>query len=125
MRGRGWISRMARRWNTWFGRYLYAGRCGVGVLSALFLRRAVAELRGLGVEMIAAFEQEFVCQGMVEGRPGDPYSLSAFRRAGGFGGALVAALREAGLQPELFLAEFGTGQDRGLGRSGGAAAGGG
>ncbi len=74
-----------------------------------FLRRAVAELRGLGVEMIAAFEQEFVCQGLVEGRPGDPYSLSAFRRAGGFGGALVAALREAGLQPESFLAEFGTG----------------
>ena len=74
-----------------------------------FLRRAVAELRGLGVEMIAAFEQEFVYQG-VEARPGDPYSLSAFRRAGGFGGTLVAALREAGLQPESFLAEFGTAQ---------------
>lgn len=75
-----------------------------------FLRRAVAELRGLGIEMIAAFEQEFVCQGLVEGRPGDPYSLGAFRRAGGFGGTLVAALREVGLQPESFLAEFGTAQ---------------
>lgn len=75
-----------------------------------FLRRAVAEMRGLGVEMIAAFEQEFVYQGVVEGRPGDPYSLSAFRRSGGFGGTLVAALRAAGLEPESFLAEFGPAQ---------------
>lgn len=74
-----------------------------------FLRRAVEVLRGQGVEMIAAFEQELVYQG-VEGRPGDPYSLSAFRRAGGFGGTLVAALRAAGLEPESFLAEFGAAQ---------------
>ncbi len=74
-----------------------------------FLRRALAALRdeaGLGV--VAAFEQEFVLRG-VSGRAAS-YRLRAFREAGRFGGLLVAALRQAGVTPEGFMAEYGPGQ---------------
>jgi glutamine synthetase len=72
-----------------------------------FLRRAVAALKeASGLELIAAFEQEFVYTG-VEDRPGHAYSLSAFRRQGMFGEALMAALRAAGLAPDSFLTEYG------------------
>jgi glutamine synthetase len=58
------------------------------------------------LDLIAAFEQEFVYTGNEE-RPGDAYSLGAFRRQGSFGESLVAALRAAGLKPDSFLAEYG------------------
>jgi glutamine synthetase len=72
-----------------------------------FLRRALTALdteTGLGV--VAAFEQEFVYTG-VEHRPGATYSLDAWRRQGGFGEHLTAALRCAGLEPDSFLPEYG------------------
>ena len=68
-----------------------------------FLRRALDALReaaGLGIR--AAFEQEFVYSG-VEDRPGAPYALDLFRRQGGFGEALMAAIRQAGATPDSFL----------------------
>jgi glutamine synthetase len=72
-----------------------------------FLRRAVEALEAAsGLNLIAAFEQEFVYTGNEE-RPGDAYSLGAWRRQGGFGESLVAALRAAGLKPDSFLAEYG------------------
>jgi glutamine synthetase len=72
-----------------------------------FLRRAVEALRGAsGLHLIAAFEQEFVYTG-IEDRPGHAYSLGAWRRQGGFGGSLVAALRAAGIKPDTFLPEYG------------------
>jgi len=72
-----------------------------------FLRRAIAALQvASGLELIAAFEQEFVYTG-IEDRPGHPYSLSAFRRQGPFGESLVAALRAAGIKPDSFLTEYG------------------
>ena len=72
-----------------------------------FLRRAIAALdQASGLHLIAAFEQEFVYTG-VEDRPGHAYSLGAWRRQGGFGGSLVAALRAAGLKPDSFLPEYG------------------
>jgi len=72
-----------------------------------FLRRAIVALNeASGLHLIAAFEQEFVYSG-VEDRPGHAYSLGAFRRQGGFGETLVAALRAAGLKPDSFLAEYG------------------
>jgi glutamine synthetase len=72
-----------------------------------FLRRAVAALDAAsGLHLIAAFEQEFVYSG-VEDRPGHAYSLGAWRRQGGFGGSLIAALRAAGLKPDTFLPEYG------------------
>jgi glutamine synthetase len=72
-----------------------------------FLRRAAAALKEAGgLELVAAFEQEFVYTG-IEDRPGHAYSLGAFRRQGVFGESLVAALRAAGLKPDSFLAEYG------------------
>jgi glutamine synthetase len=75
-----------------------------------FLRRAVSALDDTGGwRLIAAFEQEFVYTGN-EDRPGDAYSLGAFRRQGPFGASFVAALREAGVTPDSFLAEYGARQ---------------
>ena len=72
-----------------------------------FLRRAIAALDAAsGFHLIAAFEQEFVYTG-VEARPGHAYSLGAWRRQGGFGESVVAALRAAGLKPDSFLPEYG------------------
>ncbi len=75
-----------------------------------FLRRAVAALEAAaGASLLAAFEQEFAYTG-TEDRPGDAYSLGAFRRQGAFGEMLVAALRAAGAVPDSFLAEYGARQ---------------
>jgi glutamine synthetase len=72
-----------------------------------FLRRAIAALEEVsGLELIAAFEQEFVYTGL-EDRPGHAYSLNAFRRQAPFGESLVAALRAAGVTPDSFLTEYG------------------
>jgi glutamine synthetase len=75
-----------------------------------FLRRAIAALEAAaGLHLVAAFEQEFVYTG-IEDRPAHAYSLDAWRRQGGFGGAFVAALREAGVTPDSFLPEYGNRQ---------------
>lgn len=75
-----------------------------------FLRRAVTALeQASGLHAIAAFEQEFVYSGN-EDRPGDSYSLGAFRRQGSFGESFVAALRAAGVTPDSFLPEYGARQ---------------
>ena len=72
-----------------------------------FLRRALNALQAeFGLSLLAAFEQEMVYTG-VEDRPGSPYSLDALRRQGSFGGALLAAIRGAGIVPDSFLAEYG------------------
>ncbi len=72
-----------------------------------FLRRGLADLEAAaGLHLVAAFEQEFVYTG-VSDRPGDAYALGAFRRAGAFGEAFIAALRAAGVTPDSFLAEYG------------------
>lgn len=72
-----------------------------------FLRRALGALESeakLGI--VAAFEQEFVYTG-VEHREGSTYALDAWRRQGGFGEHLMAAIRSAGLEPDSFLPEYG------------------
>ena len=75
-----------------------------------FLRRALAALNdAAGLQMNAAFEQEFVYSG-VEDMPGAPYSLDAYRRQGIFGEALTAALRLAGVVPDSYLPEYGARQ---------------
>ncbi len=72
-----------------------------------FLRRALAALHAAtGLQLRAAFEQEFVYTG-VEDRPGSPYSLDAFRRQGGFGEAFMSAIRQAGATPDSFMPEYG------------------
>lgn len=72
-----------------------------------FLRRASAALTEVsGLNLLAAFEQEFVYTG-VEDLPGHAYSLSAFRRQGIFGEMLTAAIRATSAKPDTFLAEYG------------------
>lgn len=72
-----------------------------------FLRRALDALATeTGLVLRCAFEQEFVYTGVLD-EPGAPYSLGAFRRQGSFGGALLAAIRAQGIEPDSFLAEYG------------------
>jgi len=71
------------------------------------LRRALERLKAeTGFELLATFEQEFVYSG-VAAHPPQPYELDAFRRQGAFGETLLGALRQAGVIPDSFLAEFG------------------
>src|SRR5262249_56157573 len=58
-----------------------------------FLRRAVEDLRReTELELVAAFEQEFVYTG-VDARPGTTYGYDSYRHQGPFGEAFVSAIR--------------------------------
>jgi len=70
-----------------------------------FLREALAELRGeFGLRVVSSFEHEF--QLLREEPPALPFSLEAQRRAEPFATRVMAALSEAGAEPERFFAEF-------------------
>jgi glutamine synthetase len=70
-----------------------------------FLQRGLAALeKDAGLRLLSAFEQELVYTG-VEGTA-LPYTLDALRRQGRFGETLLAALRQAGITPDSFLAEY-------------------
>ena len=71
-----------------------------------FLKLGLATLAEFGLYLVATFEQELVYTGAEE-RPGSPYTLDALRRQGPFGGMLLAAMRDAGIAPDSFLAEYG------------------
>jgi len=71
------------------------------------LRRAVDRLLAeTGLRLLATFEQEFTYSG-VAAHPPQPYELDGYRRQGIFGEVLLAAMRQAGVIPDSFLAEFG------------------
>jgi glutamine synthetase len=71
------------------------------------LRRALDRLKSeTGYQLLASFEQEFTYSG-VAAHPQQPFELDAYRRQGAFGETLLAALRQAGVIPDSFLAEFG------------------
>jgi glutamine synthetase len=71
------------------------------------LRRALERLqRETGLRLLAAFEQEFTYSG-VPAHPAQPYELDAYRRQGAYGETLLGALREGGVIPDSFLAEYG------------------
>jgi glutamine synthetase len=71
------------------------------------LRRALERLEGeTGLRLLASFEQEFIYTG-VGAYPPQPYELDAYRRQGVFGEALLAAMRQVGVIPDSFLAEYG------------------
>ena len=71
------------------------------------LRRAIERLEAeTGLQLLASFEQELTYSG-VPAHPREPYQLSAYRRQGVFGEALLAALRQVGVIPDSFLSEFG------------------
>ncbi|GAA5160931.1 MULTISPECIES: glutamine synthetase family protein [Amycolatopsis] len=70
-----------------------------------FLKRALADLReATGIEVIAAFEHEFVLDGLPESAP---FSLRRYRDAEPFGADLLRTLTECGLEPETWLPEYG------------------
>lgn len=72
-----------------------------------FLRRGLDALAAeFGLTLLSTFEQEMVYTGVAD-VPGAPYTLGALRRQGAFGGALLAAMRAAGIEPDSFLAEYG------------------
>lgn len=71
------------------------------------LRRALADLESeTGWRLYATFEQEFTYAG-VPAAPWRPYELDGLRRVGTFATDLLARLREAGVTPDAFLAEYG------------------
>jgi glutamine synthetase len=72
-----------------------------------FLRRGLAALEHeAGLTLTAAFEQEFVYTGVAD-RPSSTYGLDLFRRQGAMGEILLGALRQAGVTPDSFMAEYG------------------
>jgi glutamine synthetase len=79
---------------------------------------AVRALDASGLHLQVAFEQEFLLlssDGRVGASPAGvptppPFSLEAHRLAEPFGSELVAALTDAGLEPETWLPEYGAGQ---------------
>lgn len=75
-----------------------------------FLKQALADLeRETGLTMLASFEHEFQMLDMAW--PVAPaFALQAQRRADPFGPALMAALRDAGVAPEVFIPEYGKDQ---------------
>lgn len=75
-----------------------------------FLKRALADFKAeTGCDFIAAFEQEY--QILDAGWNAAPaFSLSALRRADPFGPELMAALEQAAIEPEVFIAEYGKDQ---------------
>ena len=71
------------------------------------LRRALDRLqRETGLSLYATFEQEFSYSGVAP-HPRRAYELDGLRRQGLFGEVLVAAMRQAGVIPDSFLAEYG------------------
>ncbi len=75
-----------------------------------FLKTALADLRReTGMTLLASFEHEF--QILDAAWPAAPaFSLQALRRADPFGPSLMAGLRDAGAEPEVFIAEYGKDQ---------------
>ncbi|HSK83114.1 MAG TPA: glutamine synthetase family protein [Rubrobacter sp.] len=71
------------------------------------LKDALARLEHeAGLRLIASFEQEFFLDGL-PGEPGPGFSLEAQRLVEPFGSLLIEALRQANLEPEMFLPEYG------------------
>ena len=74
-----------------------------------FAMHALEELKSeFGIELIASFEHEFILHGAAY--DGSAFGLDALRAAEPFGSELVHLLRENGLEPENWLAEYGVNQ---------------
>jgi glutamine synthetase len=74
------------------------------------LKQALADFEAeTCLTIISAFEQEFQIVG-ASWRPAPAFSLQAQRRCDPFAAELMAALDEAGVEPEVFLSEYGRDQ---------------
>lgn len=65
--------------------------------------------RETGMTLLASFEHEFQILG-ANWPPAPAFSLAAMRRADPFGPELMVLMQEAGLEPEMFLPEYGENQ---------------
>lgn len=75
-----------------------------------FLKQALADFKAeTGADFICTFEQEFKVLGAAWPKASS-FGLSALRRADPFGPDVVAALTQAGVPPEIFVAEYGADQ---------------
>ena len=63
----------------------------------------------MGLRLVASFQQEFVLDSPAF-EPGAGFSFEAQRLVEPFAPLVFAALRQAGLEPEVFLPEYGSGQ---------------
>ena len=71
------------------------------------LKDALASLeRETGLHLVCSFEQEFLLEAPGF-EPGPGFSFAAQRAVEPFGPAAFAALRQAGVEPEIFLPEYG------------------
>ena len=76
-----------------------------------FLKRAIADFeRETGLSVVSSFEHEFMVRDDAGSPVNTPFSLESFLEEEEFGGRLVAALQDAGLEPEMWLPEFGRNQ---------------
>jgi glutamine synthetase len=74
------------------------------------LKSALARLERLtGLSLHGAFEHEFQFRGGPH-RSGDAYTAAGFRKERDFAETLVAAIRDAGLEPDTFMKEYGPAQ---------------
>lgn len=78
-----------------------------GVCPRNFLARALDMLKARhGLALTAAFEHEFVYDA-VEERPNASYALDSFRRQGRFAEMYLGALKQAGMELDTFMPEYG------------------
>ncbi|MBP1326010.1 glutamine synthetase [Leucobacter exalbidus] len=76
-----------------------------------FLKQAIADLQAeTGLSIVASFEHEFMLLEDSGSPVNTPFSLEAFLEEEELGGRLMAALDDAGLEPEMWLPEFGRNQ---------------
>ncbi len=78
----------------------------------VFLKQVLKEFDDeTGLQVVASFEHEFyLLPGTSGGPAGAPFSMDAFRQADRFGTLLVGSLRQACVEPENFMPEYGRGQ---------------
>jgi len=80
-----------------------------GCTRTQLIQAAEALHRTAGLRMVASFEHEFQVFG-ASFPPEQALSFAALRRADPFGPQIMAALQEAGVEPEVMIAEFGADQ---------------
>ncbi len=74
------------------------------------LRTALDRLEtAAGIRLFGAFEHEFHMPGR-NGPPGEGYTVTGFRSERRYAGALIAALRQAGVTPDTVIREYGADQ---------------
>jgi len=86
-----------------------------GACTRSFLKRAISEAVGMGIEVMAAFENEFYLAHVVDGRvepyhDGPVYSSAGMDRVAHVMDDILSALEAQGLEVEQAINEFGPGQ---------------